>query len=87
MSGRERLRPNRSPSARHQLVRARPTARRRSLYFHKLLRAGVEARGRMALGLCHASDFMLPDDLPEIFSSTIHDVQHFAAGRSHAARR
>ena len=48
-------------------------------YLHKLLRAGVPTRGRTVLGVCHGSDVILPDVLPELFAATIQDIRQFAA--------
>jgi acetyl esterase len=51
-------------------------------YFRQLLRAGVEARGRTVLGICHACDVILPADLPNLCAATTDDIRHFAVSCS-----
>jgi acetyl esterase/lipase len=54
-------------------------------YYRKLVRAGVEARGRMVLGVCHDCDQMFRQALPDVHAATVHDLHHFAVSRSQAA--
>ena len=48
-------------------------------YYRKLLAAGVPARGRVVLGVCHAGDLLFPREIPENYHATLRDVHAFCA--------
>ncbi len=47
-------------------------------YFQKLLAAGVSASSRTVNGTCHAGDCLFRDAMPEVYLSTISDINSFA---------
>lgn len=47
-------------------------------YFRKLLDAGVTAVSRTVNGTCHAGDCLFRDAMPEVYLSTIRDINGFA---------
>ncbi|PVH92440.1 Brefeldin A esterase [Periconia macrospinosa] len=47
-------------------------------YFRKLLRAGVEARGRVNLGIPHGMEFLLRQAIPQVYKATVADIKEFA---------
>jgi acetyl esterase len=48
-------------------------------YYRKLLAAGVPARGRVVLGVCHAGDLLFPREIPENWAATVADLHAFCA--------
>lgn len=49
-------------------------------YFRMLARAGVTVSSRTVNGTCHAGDTLFRDALPEVYASTIADINSFANG-------
>jgi acetyl esterase/lipase len=47
-------------------------------YYQKLLAAGVAASSRTVNGTCHAGDCLFRDAMPEVYLSTIRDINSFA---------
>jgi len=47
-------------------------------YYRKLLAAGVTASSRTVNGTCHAGDCLFRDALPDVYMSTIRDINSFA---------
>jgi len=47
-------------------------------YYRKLVKAGVSAVGRTIHGTPHASDMAFPEQVPEVFESTLRDLVGFA---------
>ena len=46
-------------------------------YYRKLAAAGVSARGRTVLGVCHAGDLIFRRDIPENYWATLNDIHAF----------
>jgi acetyl esterase/lipase len=47
-------------------------------YYHRLLRAGVSAIGRMVAGTCHGGDMLFPAAMPDVYAASQRDVSGFA---------
>ena len=47
-------------------------------YYRQLLRAGVQARGRVNLGMTHASEMIFRKYVPDVYFATIRDIADFA---------
>ena len=47
-------------------------------YYLKLVNAGVSAVGRSVHGTPHTADMALPEQVPEVFESTLRDIVGFA---------
>jgi acetyl esterase/lipase len=50
-------------------------------YYRKLAAAGVSARGRTVLGVCHAGDLIFRRDIPENYWATLNDIHAFCCAR------
>jgi acetyl esterase len=48
-------------------------------YYRKLLAAGVDATGRMVLGVVHAGDVIFRGAMPDVYAATVADVHRFAS--------
>ncbi|PWA08784.1 alpha/beta hydrolase [Pueribacillus theae] len=47
-------------------------------YYRKLAQAGVNVTGRNIIGVCHAAELMFRKAMPDMYLSTIYDVNAFA---------
>src|SRR3954447_8114433 len=48
-------------------------------YYRRLLGAGVDATGRMVLGLVHAGNVIFGAAMPNVYAATVRDVHRFAS--------
>ncbi len=46
--------------------------------YRRLLQAGVSAAGRTVNGTCHAGDCIFREALPDVYLSTVRDINAFA---------
>ena len=47
-------------------------------YYRQLLRAGVQARGRVNLGMAHAAEMIFRKYVPDVYFATIRDIADFS---------